>query len=108
MTLIAGFGDFLCHPKSTSSNGVRSIEMYSEDGQRVEEHRLTGRLIWSGDKCQGVVSILSMMAFVTVIGVTMVQLVLALQVRGYSSRLWREKRTVKEALRGEMQVMSVI
>jgi hypothetical protein len=29
----------------------------------------------------GVVSILSMMAFVTVIGVTMVQLVLALQVR---------------------------
>ncbi|KAI9873292.1 MAG: hypothetical protein M1830_000520, partial [Pleopsidium flavum] len=107
MTLLAGFGNFLCHPKHTSSEGMQNIEPYTEDGQQITEH-LTGKLIWSRERCEGAVSILSMMAFVTVVGFTMVQLALALQVRAYSSRLWREKRKAREVLQGEMQVMSVI
>lgn len=107
MTLIAGFGNYLCHPRSTFSNGVQSAEGHFGDDPSAEEH-LPGALIWSREKCERAVSILAMMAFVTVIGVTVVQLALALQVRGYSSRLWREKRKTREVLRGEMQVMSVI
>lgn len=103
MTMIAGFGNFLCHPKSTSSSGVVGMKLDLGDRQELDE-RLPGDQIWPREKCQRAVSILSLMAFVTLIGVTVVQLVLALQVRGYSSRLWREKRKMRDALRRKMQV----
>lgn len=103
MTMIAGFGSFLCHPKSTSTSGVRGMKLYLGDRQELDEN-LPGSQFWPRQKCQRAVSILSMMAFVTLIGMTVVQLVLALQVRAYSSRLWREKRKTRESSRGEMQV----
>jgi hypothetical protein len=103
MTMIAGFGNFLCHPKSTSTSGGRGMKLYLEDRQELDE-RLPGERIWPREKCERAVSILSMMAFVTLIGVTVVQLVLALQVRGYSSRLWRDKRNMRDSSRREMQV----
>ena len=103
MTFVAGFGNFLCRPKSLSMNGARSRELYDEDRQMLGE-RLPGNSIWSQEKCHRAVSILSTLAFVALIGVTVVQLVLALQVRDYSCRLWREKRKMREALRGEMHV----
>lgn len=79
------------------------MKPYLGDRQELDE-RLLGERIWPREKCERAVSILSMLAFVTLIGVTVVQLVLALQVRGYSSRLWREKRKMRDALRCEMQV----
>jgi len=101
--MVAGFGTFLCHPKSASTSGFRGMKMYVGDRQEPDE-RLPGNPIWPRAKCQRAVSIFSMMAFVTLIGVSVVQLVLALQVRGYSSRLWREKRKSRESSRAEMQV----
>lgn len=102
MTMIAGFGSFICHPKSISSSGVRGMKLYLGDRQDLDG-RLPGEHVWSREKCQRAVSILSLMAFVTLIGVTLVQLVLALQVRTYSCKLWRERRKMRESSRGEMQ-----
>ena len=103
MTMIAGFGSFLCHPKSTSTSGARGMKLYFGDRQELDDH-LPGEQTWPRERCQRAVSILSLMAFVTLIGVTVVQLVLALQVRAYSCRLWREKRKMRESLREEVQV----
>lgn len=102
-TMVAGFGTFLCHPKSASTGGVRGVKMYLGDRQELDE-RLPGNPIWPRTKCQRAVSIFSMMAFVTFVGITVVQLVLALQVRGYSSRLWREKGKIRESSGAEMRV----
>lgn len=79
------------------------MKLYLEDRQELAEH-LPGDQIWPREKCQRAVFILSMMAFVTLIGVTVVQLVMALQVRCYSSRLWREKRKMRESSPAELQV----
>ena len=103
MTLIAGFGNYLCHPKSASTSGVRGMKLYLGDRQELDQ-RLPGEGIWPREQCQRAVSILSLMAFVTLLGVTVVQLLLALQVRSFSTKLWRDKRKTRESSRCEMQV----
>lgn len=103
MTLVAGFGDSLCNPKSVYRNGVRSVEEQLRGNRRLEEH-LPGERVWSREQCHRAVSMLSMMAFVSMIGFTVVQLVLALQVRAYAARLCRENRKKREAWRKEMPV----